>query len=148
MLWGAIGVAVGIAIYVSLRGIGPAWPLTPPLAAVCVATFAAGLALRWYAIRVLGRLFTVDVAIARDHVLVESGPYRWLRHPSYTGALLAFVALGLSYANLLAVATLVVVPAMAFAWRIVVEERALGDAFGPAYAEYRRRTWGLVPGVW
>lgn len=50
---------------------------------VGIAVWYAGMALRWYSIRVLGRFFTTRVAIARDQHVVEIGPYRWVRHPSY-----------------------------------------------------------------
>ena len=56
--------------------------------------FAAGLSLRWYSVVYLGRLFTYDVAIAADHRVVDSGPYRYIRHPAYSGSLLTFVGLG------------------------------------------------------
>ncbi|HEY4257482.1 MAG TPA: isoprenylcysteine carboxylmethyltransferase family protein [Candidatus Udaeobacter sp.] len=57
---------------------------------VGVVLFVTGLLLRWWAIITLGRFFTVDVTIEKDHELVERGPFRMLRHPSYTGVLLAF----------------------------------------------------------
>src|SRR5664279_62984 len=53
--------------------------------------FVAGLAIRWYAIVHLGRFFTVNMAISADHRLIDTGPYRLVRHPSYTGALMAFL---------------------------------------------------------
>jgi protein-S-isoprenylcysteine O-methyltransferase len=64
-----------------------------------VVLFAAGLILRWWAIITLGRFFTVDVTIEKDHELVERGPFRIVRHPLYTGVFLAFVGLGMSLGN-------------------------------------------------
>src|SRR4029453_1779281 len=64
-----------------------------------VVLFVAGLLLRWWAIITLGRFFTVDVTIEKDHELVKRGPFRMVRHPSYTGVLLAFVGLGLTLGN-------------------------------------------------
>src|SRR5947209_16720934 len=61
--------------------------------------FTLGLLLRWWAIVTLGRFFTVDVTIEKDHELVERGPFRMVRHPSYTGVLLAFVVVALSLHN-------------------------------------------------
>jgi protein-S-isoprenylcysteine O-methyltransferase Ste14 len=61
-----------------------------------VVLFVAGLLLRWWAIITLGRFFTVDVTIEKDHELVERGPFRIVRHRSYTVVLLAFVGLALS----------------------------------------------------
>jgi protein-S-isoprenylcysteine O-methyltransferase len=57
---------------------------------------AAGIVFRWYAIWVLGRFFTRDVAIREGHRIVRAGPYRLLRHPSYTGYLLAMVGIGIA----------------------------------------------------
>src|SRR5260370_15014341 len=63
--------------------------------------FLGGLILRWYSIGYLGRYFTVDVSISAEHKLIDSGPYRYIRHPTYTGALLAFLALRFCFGNLL-----------------------------------------------
>jgi protein-S-isoprenylcysteine O-methyltransferase len=110
-----------------------------------VALFAAGLVLRWYAIVYLGRFFTVDVAIAADHRVVDSGPYRLVRHPSYAGALLAFLGLGICYGNWVSLVAVTLPIAWAFMQRIEVEESALGSALGESYAAYARRTRRLVP---
>lgn len=110
-----------------------------------VAIFAAGLALRWYAIVYLGRFFTVDVAIAADHRVVDSGPYRYVRHPSYTGALLAFLGIGMCIGNWVSLVAVTVPIAWAFMRRIRVEEAALHAALGESYAAYARRTKRLVP---
>jgi protein-S-isoprenylcysteine O-methyltransferase len=124
------------------------WPPQPWLNVVGIATTLAGLVLRWYAIIWLGRFFTVNVAIAADHQLIDTGPYRWLRHPSYTGALLAFLGLALCTQNWASLAIIVVGPAAAFSYRIHVEEAALAGAFGDRYRQYMQRTWRLVPGLY
>ncbi len=59
----------------------------------------AGIAFRWHAMSVLGKFFTVDVAVHSDHAPVDSGPYRYLRHPSYTGALITQAGFGLALGN-------------------------------------------------
>lgn len=89
--------------------------------ALGVLIFVVGLLLRWYAIVFLGRFFTVDVAIAADHRVVDSGPYRRVRHPSYTGALLAFVGYGICLGNWISLAVVTVPIAWAFMRRIEVE---------------------------
>ncbi|HEY2125279.1 MAG TPA: isoprenylcysteine carboxylmethyltransferase family protein [Chthoniobacterales bacterium] len=108
-------------------------------------TFVLGIALRWYAILYLGRFFTVNVAIAQEHELIDSGPYRWIRHPSYTGALLALVGFGLSLGSWVALICLVIPTTAVFSWRIYVEERALSEALGDAYRQYMARTRRLIP---
>lgn len=115
------------------------------LFAIALSLFAAGIALRWYAIIYLGRMFTVDVAIAADHRLIDSGPYRLIRHPSYAGALLAFLGLGLTLGSLPALVALLVPTCAAYAYRIGVEETALLRGFQGTYAAYARRTRRLIP---
>ena len=92
----------------------------------------AGMLLRWWSIRVLGRFFTVDVATGGDQHIVRTGPYRWLRHPSYTGALTSFFGLGLCQGDFVSLG-LIFFPVLAvFLHRIRIEERALaqGDSKG------------------
>ncbi len=113
-----------------------------------VGLFVAGLGLRWMSIIHLGRLFTVDVAIAKDHRLVDSGPYRFVRHPSYSGALLAFAGFGICLGNWISLLVLIVPIGWAFLRRIQIEESALIRALGDDYAAYARRTRRLVPFVY
>ena len=98
-LWLATIVSVTVAS--CLPSLMPSLRLAPPAGFISlgVALFAAGLTLRWYSIVYLGRFFTVNVAIAIDHRLIDAGPYRVIRHPSYTGALMAFAGLGLCLCN-------------------------------------------------
>ena len=110
--------------------------------------FLAGLVLRWYSIGYLGRYFTVNVAIDPEHELVDAGPYRRVRHPSYTGALLAFVGLGFCLGNWLSILFLSVPIVIAFMRRIQIEESAMMEALGRDYRDYMRRTECLIPFVY
>jgi protein-S-isoprenylcysteine O-methyltransferase Ste14 len=115
--------------------------------AVGLGILAVGVALRFYAVFVLGQFFTLVVMTRSDQHVVDTGPYRWIRHPSYTGFLLALAAVMLSYANWLAL--IGVLPALAgFLYRIRVEERVLSDELGDPYRSYMRRTKRLVPFVY
>ena len=96
----------------------------------------------------LGRLFTFDVAIAEDHRVIDTGPYRYVRHPTYTGSLLSFVGLGLCGGNLLSLVVLLVPITAAFLRRVAIEEAALTAALGARYADYVARTKRLVPFVY
>ncbi len=109
------------------------------------ALMAGGIALRFAAIAQLGRLHTPNVAIRADHRIVDSGLYRRVRHPSYTGALLALLGFALALGNLWSVAVFAVALPAIYLYRIQEEEAALLQAFGPAYTAYCRRTWRLVP---
>lgn len=98
-LWITILVSLWAGIQVAASWPAAALPHKYMFASAGLVFFIIGIALRWYPIVKLGRFFTVNVAIAKDHQLVESGPYRFVRHPSYTGALLAFLGFGLSLGN-------------------------------------------------
>ena len=113
-----------------------------------IVIFAAGLAIRWYSIAHLGRFFTVNVAIAPDHRLIDTGPYRHVRHPSYTGALMAFLGLAVCLANWASLLLMMIPVLTAFLWRMHVEEAALLQAFGARYREYMNRTKRLIPAVY
>ena len=104
-----------------------------------------GMIFRWYAIRVLGRFFTFDVAISAGQTVIETGPYRWIRHPSYAGSLAAYIGIGMTLGNWVALLVPPLCMAAAYAYRIPVEERALVAGLGEAYEKYRKRTWRLVP---
>jgi protein-S-isoprenylcysteine O-methyltransferase Ste14 len=104
-----------------------------------------GTALRWYAVATLGRYFTVDVASQASQPVIDVGPYRLVRHPSYAGMLLALFGFGLALGNWAGLFAMLVLPAAAFAYRITVEEAALLSTLGEPYARYMRRTWRLVP---
>lgn len=111
-----------------------------------IALALLGIALRWIAILTLGRFFSMRVMVRADHSVVERGPYRLVRHPSYTGALLTLLGVLLCSTNWLSLACFVLaLPGLAY--RISVEERALTEALGGAYREYMRRTKRLVPFV-
>lgn len=148
LLWGVILLSIWLSLW--MEGHFPKAGLPHPhlCALLGLILFVAGVILRWYSIFYLGRFFTVNVAIAEKHELIDSGPYRYLRHPSYTGALLAFVGFGLCLGNWLSLLSLTLPITVAFLWRIRVEERALNEALGAKYGAYMRRTKRLVPFVY
>jgi protein-S-isoprenylcysteine O-methyltransferase len=147
-VWLVILVSVAAGIYVAKYWPAAALPNTRNFAFAGVALFAAGLFLRWWAIITLGRFFTVDVTIEKDHELVERGPFRMVRHPSYTGVLMAFVGFALSLGNWAAPLVILLPITAAFVHRMNVEEDALSRALGPQYTDYMRRTKRLVPFVY
>ena len=106
-----------------------------------------GIAIRWIAIATLKRYFTVDVAIASDHKVIQHGIYGIVRHPSYSGSLLSSLGLGLAFLNWLSFAVVVTLAVAAITYRIRVEEAALVGALGDAYRAYAARTKRLLPGV-
>ncbi|HVS87239.1 MAG TPA: isoprenylcysteine carboxylmethyltransferase family protein [Candidatus Acidoferrum sp.] len=110
-----------------------------------ISLMLAGIAVRWYCMAVLGRYFTFDVAVHADQTVIETGPYRYVRHPSYSGALLTLLGFGLALGNWAALVAVLACMGIAYAYRIRVEEAALVAALGEPYIEYMRRTRRLVP---
>ena len=107
-----------------------------------------GLAIRAWAIATLGGAFRTTVEVDPGQVVVSTGPYRWVRHPSYAGLLMILAGFGLSLGNWLASAICLVLTLPAVLWRIAVEEAELTRVLGDSYRRYQMRTKRLIPGLW
>jgi protein-S-isoprenylcysteine O-methyltransferase Ste14 len=115
---------------------------------VGVGMIVVGAAVRLWAILTLGRWFTYDVRVTEGQVVIDTGPYRWVRHPSYTGILLVLLGIGLALGNWLALVVIAVLPTTGLVRRIVVEEAALSGTIGEPYERYAAGKQRLFPGVW
>lgn len=120
----------------------------PVLFWIGIALMLAGVAFRWYAIRVLGRFFTRIVATRAGQTVIDKGPYRLIRHPSYSGGLLTVLGVGLALTNWLSLLVLVVPALIGYNYRVHVEERALCEVLGEPYRNYMKRTRRFIPYVW
>jgi protein-S-isoprenylcysteine O-methyltransferase Ste14 len=118
-----------------------------PCLVVGIAATGAGIVLRQCAIRTLGQYFVCRVLVQPDQTVVSSGPYRWLRHPSYTGLWLEMVGVGLSTGNAASIATCAIMPLISITTRINEEERQLIASL-PGYLEYIQGRPRLVPHIW
>lgn len=110
--------------------------------------FWAGISLRFWSIRTLGRYFTVIVQTSTDQPVITRGPYRVIRHPSYAGLILIVAAVGLFIGNWLSLVTLTVAITGGLVFRIRVEERALLLNLGDGYRDYAATHKRLVPMIW
>ena len=124
------------------------WPITLPVVCLAVVLLVGGIALRIWAIRHLGRFFTVAVGIQEGHRVVDDGPYRLVRHPSYTGSLVALTGVGFLTFNWLGLFLIVTCTLLAYALRVAVEEKAMLGQFGSQYAEYAAHTKRLIPWIY
>src|SRR6266481_8530727 len=104
-----------------------------------------GILVRQWAIAVLGRFFSLTVRVAEDHRVVDKGPYRLVRHPSYTGVLTTFIGLALAVQSSGALLVLLAVFSVSYGYRMYVEERTLLSELGQDYASYMKRTKRLIP---
>ena len=142
LLWLSIGLDFALSFLLPQATI--LWHRTT-LFFVGIALMLAGLAFRFYSMSLLGRFFTYRVAVHPGQTVIEAGPYRYIRHPSYTGALVTLIGLGLALGNWAGLLALLTCMGAAYAYRISVEEAALLAALGEPYQQYLRRTRRLLP---
>jgi protein-S-isoprenylcysteine O-methyltransferase Ste14 len=149
LIIGSVGLAIGLGRLAADALPGLAIPVSRwPLFLSGLVVGWAGIALALWAVRTLGRFYRPVVTIHADHEVVTTGPYRYVRHPIYAGAMLVMCGVGLALGNWLSLALCVVLPLAAYVARIRVEEAALEDALGDAYRRYEQGKARLVPGVW
>jgi protein-S-isoprenylcysteine O-methyltransferase Ste14 len=117
----------------------------PPVA---IAILIVGLGIRAVAIVSLGRAFSANVALRTGQKLNRSGLYRLVRHPSYLGLELIFLAFALHSRTWACFAVVLIPPTLAVLYRIHVEENVLRLAFGADYEDYSRHTKRLIPGIY
>ena len=108
----------------------------------------AGLVLRGWSFKALGQYFTHDVMVSPQQPVITVGPYRVLRHPSYTAVLLIGIGVGLASANWAGLAVVMLLILTPLLWRIHIEENALLATLGDRYCAYAARHKRLVPLVW
>jgi protein-S-isoprenylcysteine O-methyltransferase len=141
ILWTVYGVQAAAAAELVLRR--PVLAMDP-VSWAALSAMVLGLLLRTWAVATLGRWFTWNVEVQPGQEVVESGPYRFLRHPSYAGALLTYLGVCLLFHSWIAAAVALVALPAAFIRRISYEEELLKQAL-PGYASYMSRRGALFP---
>ena len=108
----------------------------------------SGAGMRYWAIKTLGSFFTLQICLRNDHRLITSGPYRYLLHPSYTGAILGILGFCLFFfqptPSLIYFCGLIAF----YVKRIQSEEKMLTEKFGNTYLERRNRCYRLIPFIY
>jgi protein-S-isoprenylcysteine O-methyltransferase Ste14 len=121
---------------------GRLWPVVTGLVLM-----VAGIALRAWSILTLGRFFQYQIRIQSGHTVVTGGPYRYVRHPSYTGIILAVAGYALATDDVYGLLAALALTAAGLAVRIRAEERQLREALGTDYDEFAAHRKRLIPGV-
>jgi protein-S-isoprenylcysteine O-methyltransferase Ste14 len=146
-IWLTIGISIAMAIYASGKFAFPIFG-NAQFELIGIAVIFIGIILRFAAIKQLGKFFTVDVTIRKDHVLMQSGFYKYVRHPSYTGSLLSFLGFGISLNNWIGLALIFLPIFFSFINRMNIEEKVLKEQFGSQYTDYMKKTKRLIPFVY
>lgn len=146
LIWRVIPISTLLAFFIGISSRygaydwGQYWLNYTALALVPI-----GMIIRQTAISTLKEFFTVQVAISPQHKLIETGLYRYIRHPSYTGIMVYIIGLAFSLSNYLSLLLLLLPVYWVIIHRIGIEEQALVSAFGTEYENYQKRTGKLLP---
>ena len=119
-----------------------------PIFVIGLILMVTGILVRQWSIVTLGRFFTANVRVHALQPVIDTGPYRWVRHPSYSGLIIFFVGTGLALTDGISLLILAVVPTAGLVVRIHLEERSLMDGLGEPYRRYAAAHQRLLPGVW
>ena len=148
VLLAGMGVATLIAYpiaFVKAWSFPLSWQL--PLFAVGVLVMFLGSVLRRYCWRTLGEYFTGDVSVRPGQPIISSGPYRLVRHPSYSAGMMMYIGIGLALGSWFSLALLTIATYATYSYRVIVEERVLLDALGEPYEAYMKERKRFIPYV-
>ena len=148
LLWGVIVASMTANGFVRGYAIAPIHAPELPLKLAAILILVAGLTVRMVAIRSLGQAFTASVATHSGQQLQRTGLYSLVRHPSYLGMEIIFLAIALHAMSWLSLVVVLVPTTLAVLWRIRVEEQALSELFGAEYRAYCQTVKRLIPGVY
>lgn len=107
-----------------------------------------GIFIRIYSVWTLRKYFTLNVQVATEQNIVKTGPYKYIRHPAYTGSIITLLGIAVSFRSPLSIIATVIIIAVVYGYRIKVEEKALEKSFGFSYEDYEKQTWRLIPHIW
>jgi protein-S-isoprenylcysteine O-methyltransferase Ste14 len=121
-------------------------PWSPAIGVICVALVAVGLIVCIWARNHIGKNWSGRVIVQTGHQLVRTGPYRFVRHPIYSGILLMLLGTAIERGTIAGVCGFILL-LIAIVWKLSLEEQLMSEQFGDDYRQYRREVKALVPGV-
>ncbi len=148
---GCLTIAAFFLFFDSSLRVGPlGWrfvPASPALSYTGMSLTLAGLLLTLWARLLLGRNWSATVTVKQDHQLIRTGPYAVVRHPIYTGLLLALLGTAIAIGEIRGLVAWVLA---LIGWKLksLVEEQFMMEQFGAKYVDYKRHVKALVPFVW
>jgi protein-S-isoprenylcysteine O-methyltransferase Ste14 len=135
--------AISLSIVLRLHDLGT---LTGVFQWLGLLIMLAGAAFRQWALINLGRFFSRTVQIESGHQIIKTGPYKWIRHPAYTGMILTYLGISMALGTWLGTLTTFVIVTAGLLYRIRIEESVLLQSLGEEYSQYKAQTWQLFPG--
>jgi protein-S-isoprenylcysteine O-methyltransferase Ste14 len=146
-----IALGLGMSVATALNGFSVFFfpgGRTSSMFFIGITIMLSGMALRYWAIATLGNSFRTTIETDSSQKVVNNGPYKFIRHPSYSGLLLICFGYGISLQNWLSLLVVIIIPLVALLYRINIEEKVLTASLGPNYIDYQKRTKKLIPWVW
>jgi len=104
-----------------------------------------GLMIRIHSIRTLNQFFTYSIAKMENHKIIETGLYKFIRHPGYLGQLIIFIGISTAMSNWLSILFMMIPITIGYLYRIQVEEKFMIDQLGEDYLNYQERTNRIIP---
>ena len=143
-MYGLITVGYALSFAIGATKMGRIYPWST-FFAIGMALFAAGLAIRIHSILTLKQYFTYSVSKVENQKIIETGLYKFIRHPGYLGQLMIFVGISTSISNWLSILAMMIPTALGYVYRIKVEERFMSEQLGKTYLDYQKRTKRIIP---
>jgi len=148
VLWITISISVTIGIILRRMNFVFSDQYTILIYNIGLGFICLGLLIRWLAIVKLKKSFTVNVSIPDAQRIIQTGIYKYIRHPAYLGSLFSFLGLGFVFNNWITFIVIFIPIFFSFLYRIYVEEELLTQVFGKEYTDYINRSWRLIPCIY
>jgi protein-S-isoprenylcysteine O-methyltransferase len=146
VLLGGMWIALMLGFFLSFVKTGSFSPGAQlPAFAIGVALMILGSLLRRWCFRTLGQYFTGDIKARADQPVIRTGPYRFVRHPSYTAGIMMFTGIGLGLGSWFSFVLITIASIATYWYRVTIEERALLDTIGEQYASFMKERKRFIP---
>jgi protein-S-isoprenylcysteine O-methyltransferase Ste14 len=146
-LYGLITLGYALSFSIGATRIGRIYAWNT-LFAVGMGLFVIGFIIRIHSLLTLKQYFTYSVAKVENHKIIESGLYKFIRHPGYLGQLIIFLGISISISNWLSILAMMIPVTIGYLYRIKLEERFMLEQMGEDYLNYQNRIKRIIPRIY